>query len=141
MTASVIPEETIAAYTATSYRVNQREPFALKIGEASAPLRKLYEEYNCSSAAFITACNPYNMAVSADENAAAQSRLEDKLIAASIPFFAGIGEDPSGQWSGETSVLALGLNLDTAKSFGVEFLQNAIVWAGNDAIPKLILLR
>jgi len=141
MTASAIPEETIAAYTATSYRVNQREPFALKIGEASGPLRKLYEDYGCLSAAFITACNPYSMAVSADENAAAQSRLEGKLKAASIPFIAGNGEDPSGQWSGETSVLAFGLSLDAAKSFGVEFLQNAIVWAGDDAIPKLILLR
>jgi hypothetical protein len=141
MIASVIPEGTIAAYTATRYRVNQREPFALKIGKASAPLRKLYEDYNCSSAAFITTWNPYSMAVSADENTEAQSRLEDRLIAEAIPFIAGIGEDPSGQWSGETSVLALGLSLDAAKSFGVEFLQNAIVWAGDDSIPKLILLR
>ena len=53
----------------------------------------------------------------------------------------GFGEDGEGLWPGEPSFLALGVSLDTAKSLGVEFHQNAIVWASEDATPQLILLR
>jgi hypothetical protein len=35
----------------------------------------------------------------------------------------------------------LGLDLDTSCALGREFHQNAIVWAGEDAVPSLILLR
>jgi hypothetical protein len=141
MIASVIPKETIAVYMATSYRVIRHGPFELKIGKASTPLQSLYEEYGCSSAAFITAWNPYSKAAPAVDNADAQAQLEGRLIAGEIPFIAGVGEDPTGQWPGEPSVLALGLDMDTAKYLGTEFLQNAIVWVGDDAIPELILLR
>ncbi len=35
----------------------------------------------------------------------------------------------------------LGLPLEEARALGNEFEQNAIVWSGPDAVPKLILLR
>ena len=75
------------------------------------------------------------------ENVAAQSRLESKLRERSIPFIAGVGEDSAGIWPGEPSVLVLGITLDAAKSFGMDFHQNAIVWVSEDVTPQLILLR
>jgi hypothetical protein len=70
----------------------------------------------------------------------ALKQLQEELGSRSTPFIDGIGEDVTGQWPGEPSVLALGLSLDTAKNYGVQFEQNAIVWAGTDACPQLILL-
>jgi len=45
------------------------------------------------------------------------------------------------QLAEEKSFFALGVDLETAKNLGICYQQNAIVWAGADAVPKLILLR
>jgi hypothetical protein len=140
MNRSLISSETISAYKATNYRVFSPVPFVLKIGQSSDPLRRLYSEHNCASSTFITAYNPYSIETSDPENVEAQSRLEHRLQERSFPIIAGIGEDSAGMWPGEPSILILGITRDEAKSFGVEFGQNAIVWAQEDAIPRLILL-
>jgi hypothetical protein len=54
---------------------------------------------------------------------------------------AGIGTNPSGTWLGEAGYLALGLDLASSRHIGEKFLQNAIIWADEDAVPRLILLR
>ena len=38
-------------------------------------------------------------------------------------------------------VLSLGISLELGSQIGTKYGQNAIVWAGSDAIPKLVLLR
>ena len=53
----------------------------------------------------------------------------------------GVGRHPANQWPGEVSYLILGLTLDAAKTLGTRLEQNAIVWSGADAVPRLILLR
>jgi hypothetical protein len=53
----------------------------------------------------------------------------------------GESSDSIGTWPGEKSFLVLGLDLETAIRLGREFRQNALVWADEDAIPRLILLR
>lgn len=49
--------------------------------------------------------------------------------------------DPAKLWPTEKSFFVLGLDLNTSKSLGRQFNQNAIVWIGSNAIPQLILLR
>lgn len=49
--------------------------------------------------------------------------------------------DPSGKWPPEKSFFVPGLDLNTARSIGQQFNQNAIVWIDSEAIPRLILLR
>ena len=98
---SIISQETIAAYEATHFRVLGEPTFVLKIGQPSAPLRQLYKEYGCTSATFITAWNPRSVRTSDANNTAAQTQLERDLTERSIPFIAGIGKDPAGQWPGE----------------------------------------
>ena len=141
LTVSTISLENITGYRAAIYRVFGEIPFVLKIGQPSEPLRNLYGKYRCASSAFITGWNPYSVAASDVENVAAQSRLESKLRERSIPFIAGVGEDSAGIWPGEQSILVLGITLDVAISFGVDFHQNAIVWVSEDVTPQLILLR
>ncbi len=63
-----ISSETISAYKNINYRVFAPVPFVLKIGQSSEPLRRLYNEHNCASSAFITAYNPYSIETSDPEN-------------------------------------------------------------------------
>ena len=141
MSESKIPSELIAAYRATNYRVLGQDPFVLKIGQPSRPLRKLYDEHGCQSAAFITAWNPFSQATDNAENSRLQALLEIELSDVSTALIPGIGEDSSGRWPGEDSTLALGLSLSDAKFFGIRFKQNAFVWIDGDANPELLILR
>jgi hypothetical protein len=141
VTNSTIPLETIAAYRATHYHVANSTPFVLEIGRPSQPLRHLFSEYDVNSAAFLTAWNPSSQPTSEAQNRTAQARLESDLSEGSIPIIAGEGVDPTGEWLGETSILALGLSMEAASSLGAQYQQNAIVWADQDANPQLILLR
>jgi hypothetical protein len=140
-TATNVTPALIAAYNATRYRVFADETFDLRIGQKSNQLSSLYQKHDCLSALLITAWNPYSAVTSEGDNRAAQDRLESKLLAGSVPFITAIGQDAKLKWPGEESVLALGLSLDAAKSLGIEFLQNAILWSDQDAIPKLVMLR
>jgi hypothetical protein len=49
--------------------------------------------------------------------------------------------DPNGDWLQERSYFALGLDQSAAFELGAKFHQDAVVWAGPDAIPRLLLLR
>jgi hypothetical protein len=138
---SAISAELIQAYRETEFRVAAPEPFTLSVGQASQALQSLYKLHKSDSAAYVTAWNPYSQETTADENDAAQARLEDELKRRSLGYVPGIGQHPSQQWPGEPSVLVLGLSLEAAKVLGKDYGQNAIVWCGPGAVPELILLR
>ena len=152
MTRPEISAELVAAYRATEYRVRPAAgsgtgsvcPFVLRVDRYSAPLSQLFSASGHRCAAFITACNPFSLPRSLEANHAACGRLRDALIAY-VPhpgqIIEGEGSGPSGGWPGEESFLALGLDLETSQALGRKFEQNAIVWAGPDAVPRLILLR
>lgn len=138
---SEIPPELVSAYLYTDFRVLEPRRFTLRIGAVSEDLRAVYDELGVASAAFLTAWNPFSRDVSREVNDRAQAALVTSLERAGHTIWSGIGVDPAGEWPGEESVLALGIELEAAKSIGREFQQNAIVWAGEDAIPELVLLR
>ena len=138
---SVIPKELIDAYRATNFRVLEPVSFVLRIGEFSPVLEDLYRDRSVSSAAFLTAWNPYSNETEAVDNEMANDTLKRVLKEEQIIFYEGIGEDPTGEWSGEPSVFALGLFREKAISIGRAFNQNSIVWIGSDAVPELVLLR
>ena len=104
LSGSEIPSELIAAYRATNYRVLGKNPFVLKIGQPSAPLKGLYDELGCRSAAFLTAWNPFSQPTANDENSRLQALLKIELSGVSVALIPGVGEDPSGQWPGEESI-------------------------------------
>ncbi len=54
----------------------------------------------------------------------------------------GVGSDPGSAWQDEeASVLVLGLDRIAACEWGRRYEQNAVLWAGINAIPRLLLLR
>ena len=57
---SVIPAETILAYTETDFIVHDEQVLILHIDEYNAELNKLFKAYNISTCTFITAYNPYS---------------------------------------------------------------------------------
>ena len=89
----------------------------------------------------MTAWNPYSIVSSHEDNQRSQEALLRKLSLEGFTTLSAFGVDSSGDWPGETSVLAPGLDLERTKSLGNEFAQNAVLWIGDDAVPQLILLR
>ena len=137
-----IPPELVEAYGATLFRCGDgSDAFVLRIGAYSAPLADLYVSADVSSAAFLTAFNPRSETQSADANATAHARLGAELAAAGYRLVEGAGEDSAGLWPAERSYLVLGIELEAAREAGRRNGQNAIVWAGADAVPELVLLR
>lgn len=136
-----IPHELILAYEATDFRVLEPQEFTLRIGQHSAELQSLYVELGVKCAGYLTAWNPFSNEASELENEYAQRQLLRQLSLEGFPALNALGIDSSGDWPGEESVFVPGLCLDRAKLLGSEFGQNAIVWAGPDAVPQLVLLR
>lgn len=130
------------AYLTTHYEVHHpQRVFTLVIGQRSLALHRLHQEHSTSGSAYLTAWNPFGNELSRETNNARQEKLLHDLRRLCAICISGKGVDPSGKWSGEESVLALGLLRSHAIELGERYQQNAIVWIGSDAIPELILLR
>lgn len=138
---SQIPDEVVQAYLNTEFKVRTPTPFTLKANRASPDLLALYVDADEKSAAFITACNPHGELLTPTLNAALQLQLQHELDSRKLRSVPGIGLDPSGEWDGEESFLVLGVSLSEAKDIGMRYRQNAIIWAGEDGLPQLVLLR
>ena len=138
---NIIPSELVLAYKRTDFKVLEPRPFTLQVGSYSPELASLYSQMKTSSAGYLTAWNPYSVGSSHEDNQRSQEALLRKLSLEGFTTLSAFGVDPSGDWPGETSVLAPGLDLERTKSLGNEFAQNAVLWIGDDAVPQLILLR
>lgn len=140
-----IPDSLIAAYRSARYQAGfGLDAIALHVDQYSEPLSQLFVASGHRCAAFITACNPLGVRQSPELNRAACARLRDRLnqyVSRPDQIVEGAGFDPSGDWAPEESFLVLGLGLAESRALGEEFHQNAMVWAGANAIPGLILLR
>ena len=141
MSVTCLPQSLISAYRATRYRVFTRPDFELAVGQRSNALADLYRPHAVNSAAFLTAWNPEGNLQNEAANREAFKGLQERVAPHAVRVIAGFGEDPAEVWAGEESLLALGLGREAACEIGAEFRQNAIVWAGADAVPELILLR
>ena len=139
---SEIPADIIASYRAADYQAGSGSAaIRLRIDQHSESLAQLLAASGQQCAVFITACNPGSQPQSPAANQAANAHLHEELSRHTDQIIEGTGSDPSGTWPLEQSLLALGVELDVAEVLGRRFGQNAVVWAGADAIPRLILLR
>jgi hypothetical protein len=138
-----IPQALVEAYRAAHYKIDDgAEKFTLRVDEHSSALQDLYRRTGESSALFITAFNPFGRMQNEKENLADQQALRtDLLLSRGEYLLTGVGEDPTGEWPGEPSWLTLGIDIETSKCLGAQYRQNAVLWAGSDAIPRLVLLR
>jgi hypothetical protein len=131
----------IEAYQNANYYVRSAQPFIMQIGEKSDGLIDLCRRLRVSCAAFITAYNPFGEILTDEENKLRNNQLKLDIDTLELTVVKGFGQDKLGEWGQEESFLICGLDLDASKKVGMKYQQNAIVWFGADAIPRLILLR
>jgi Protein of unknown function (DUF3293) len=138
---SIIDPAIVTAYAETEFRVLGDPAFTLRCDRASPELVKAMHARTVNCATFITAANPYSRRYSDADNAKSLALLKVELASRSLPYVPGLGIHPSGECPGEESLLVYGLALEAARTLGAQYQQNAIVWAGANAVPSLILLR
>lgn len=136
-----LSEELIRAYLETEYRVFSDPQISIWLGDKNPGLDDLLRRYGNSSAAFITACNPYSQLLSDEANDLLQNRLFSDLNALGVQIIEGIGMHPGGGWPGEPSYLILGITRDFAIELGKSYKQNALIWHEAGKAPELVLLR
>ena len=126
-----------AAYAAARYRVFADPPFTLRVGEHSAELDALLAAHAADTWAFVTACNPGSVLLSAVENAARMEQLRE--VFTGFVTFPAESSDPAGDWA-EPSVLVIGISeteaVEVAKAFG----QNAILTGERGGLVELVWL-
>ena len=126
------------AYEETDFIVHTKPEFTLNIGQFSVQLKQFLNFHKVTSAAFVTAYNPFSQQLSEDENSERQTRLIDEIQSRGLSLFQGLGQHPNHQWQGEPSVLILGIALEAAKKIARTYEQNAFVWCDEACTPQLI---
>ena len=145
--ATLINPALIAAYRAAHYQVSAdasaglAAPFVLRVDVASPELLALYSRHDVLQAAYLTACNPHSTVLSDADNVARMDELVRALAGQGHMILHGRGTDPAGVWASEASVLVLGISEVHACELGARFGQNALLQAGADGVPRLVLLR
>jgi hypothetical protein len=131
----------VQAYREAIYIVNEGDDaIALKVGEVSPALAALMHVHKATTAAIITAYNPYSEIQPSADNERKQAALVAELKATVAICFDAIGSDPEGEWEPEASTLALGISLVEAERLADQFGQNAFIWINtSDAFVSLRL--
>ena len=126
------------AYQQAIYEVYYgKETIRLRIGDDNLQLEKLLKDCDGKTWALITAFNPYSQPLSAAENQQRHQSLLNCLQAMNFTIFDAVGKDDSGNWTPETSILIVGIDLIQAKEIGCKFQQNAIVYGQLGEPPEL----
>ena len=126
------------AYEKTHFIVQSTPEFVLKIGQYSEELKQLFIHRSLSTAAFITAYNPFSQQLSEDENLERQEKLVKEIQSRGLNLLQGLGQDPDHKWEGEPSLLILDIALEAAKKLARTYEQNSFVWCDESCTPQLI---
>jgi len=128
-----ISPKLIKAYREAIYVVHlgDRE-IALQVGKVSAELAELMKDWEVTTAAFLTAFNPYSQVVDPTENELRQKKMWTDAQPMCPKIFPGIGRDKNDQWPHELSMLALGIHLEDAQTLADRYEQNAFLWISNE---------
>lgn len=128
----------VQAYLETRYHAGD---LLLQVGQENGPLRTTHGQHGVASSVFITAWNPYSQTLAGEDNQNAQEELRRVVRDHSWQSIEGYGQHPSNGWPAEPSLLVFGPDLEEASLLGRQFGQNAVVWTGEGAVPKLVLLQ
>jgi len=97
----------IKAYREAIYVIDLGDgEIALQVSKVNTALARLMQEWEVTTAAFLTAFNPYSQVVDPAENEARQKRMWVDAQPMCPKIFPGIGRDKNDQWPHELSMLA-----------------------------------
>ena len=131
----------IQAYRETDYIVHAQPEFILRIDQPCAALAAYYACRRIDAGCVITAFNPHSQPLGDTENQARQSRLEQALQQAGWQSLPAEGRHPTNGWPPEAGCFVEGMGEEAAREWGRTYEQNAVVWCGKDAIPRLLMRR
>lgn len=131
----------IQAYRETDYIVHAGPDFVLRIDRPCPALAAYYTRRHIAAACVITACNPFSQPLPCAENQARQSRLEQVLQQAGWQSIPAVGRHPTNGWPPEAGCFVEDMGEEAAREWGRIYEQNAVVWCGKDAIPRLLMRR
>ena len=133
----MISKELLLGYEATCYSVvNPKIDIYLK--KVNAELNSFLKEHNFTSWCFITAWNPFSIALSLEKNNELNALLEADLKEYNI--YPAEGKDTLGDWPPEISFFVGNISRERAIFLGEKYEQNAIVFGTVDELPELIIL-
>ena len=140
MVDTALPATLLQAYQATHYQVEGADWF-LQLGQPQPALKPYFQRHAVHCATYLTACNPLGELLPDHLNTRRMEQLRQALQRAGWSWMEGKGHAPQGDWPGEESVLVWGMTETTARAWGQQWNQNAVVHVGADYIPRLVLLR
>lgn len=129
---SAVPQpspELRAAYAATLFEVLDAPTITLTIGMPAADIAAWLHACEATSAAIITAWNPFSVALAPAVNAARQLELIAVVDAAGLRWRAAQGRDPAGGWPPEASLCVLDAPPELVDRWLADFEQFAAVTA------------
>jgi hypothetical protein len=130
---------TLASYRVARYVVHDGDATTtLRLDMHNPDLAALMRRHGVSSACFVTAYNPFSQDRTPDQNEAANAALRAWLQARGWPILEGDGCCGEDDRDAERSFLAFGPAAEDARAMCVAFGQNAVVFAGADAVPVLL---
>ncbi len=138
---SSISPALLQAYRETDYIVHAGPDFVLHVNEPSAALAAYFQQRAIAAGCLITAWNPYSQPLPDADNQARQARLEQALRQAGWHWVRAVGKHPENAWPPEAGCFVEGMDEKAAGQWGRDHGQNAVVWCGADAMPRLLLLR
>jgi hypothetical protein len=141
-TQSEIPINVITAYRLAYYTFQtDAESIDFAIDRFCPGIAELFKKLRQQTAVCITAYNLLGQELSEPENEAASEELRNALMEQGWSVFSAVGRGPEGNWGPEPGYMFFGVTCKQAKQLGGRFHQNAVVWIGPNAVPKLVLLR
>ena len=127
------------AYLNTDYYIDASDaPFKLNIGHYSSELYQLHQKFSVNTSLYITAWNPLSEQLTNRENNAKQKILVSEITGLGFDMITGRGIAQSGDWPPDESIVVLGCDESTAITLSQKYHQNAVVFSGQNAIPRLI---
>ena len=134
--------ELLAAYRATTYRVFFPDAVCdLRLDQTSEKLRQFLDNSGVLTFAILTAYNPASSKFDDASNERLQTEIEQVFKREKRLVFPGENRADDEIWPIEKSCCVLGLSLLDACELGARYGQNAIVFGGVDAIPRLYWIK
>ena len=138
---SKLEPDLIAAYKNTLFQARvDADVITLIVGQKCPALQAVFEQHNVTTACYITAFNPFGRLLTAQENEARNAQLRTELVSL-YPVFEGVGVDPTGEWEGEASFLALGASKEASLALAKAWEQNAVVFVDETLRVSLLFTR
>lgn len=131
--------ELIAQYRQSTYRFELGgETVRMRVDDASAGLAEAHRRHGVASSAFLTAWNPRSEPRDERENDARNEALRSDLRRIGLGWLEAKGVAADESWE-EPSLLVLGIGEEAARALARRYGQNAFLFAGKDAVPRLVL--